>query len=74
MLKTMLLLSLACFLLSAVPVLAENHPRAGRSVVMARHGMVATSQPLAAQIGLDVLQARAATRSMPPSPPTPRSA
>ena len=31
--------------------------RAGRSVVMAPHGMVATSQPLAAQIGLDVLQA-----------------
>src|SRR5262249_29194837 len=30
--------------------------RAGRSVVMAPHGMVATSHPLAAQIGLDILQ------------------
>src|SRR5215471_10846074 len=29
---------------------------AGRSVVMAPHGMVATSQPLAAQVGLDVLR------------------
>src|SRR5947209_4808449 len=32
-------------------------PKAGRSVTMARHGMVAASQPLAAQIGLDVLKA-----------------
>ncbi len=30
--------------------------RAGRSVVMASHGMVATSHPLAAQIGLDILK------------------
>jgi len=30
--------------------------RSGRSVVMARHGMVATSHPLAVQIGLDVLK------------------
>src|SRR6202043_4074424 len=30
--------------------------RSGRSVVIAPHGMVATSQPLAAQIGLDVLK------------------
>ena len=29
-----------------------------RSVVMARNGIVATSQPLAAQAGLDVLKAR----------------
>jgi gamma-glutamyltranspeptidase / glutathione hydrolase len=30
--------------------------RAGRSVVIAPHGMVATSQPLAVQVGLDVLK------------------
>src|SRR5215469_4501530 len=31
--------------------------RSGRSVVLAPNGMVATSQPLAAQAGLDVLRA-----------------
>lgn len=30
--------------------------RSRRSCVMARHGMVATSQPLAAQVGLDILK------------------
>ena len=34
----------------------DGNPRQGRSVVIARHGMVATSQPLAAQAGLRVLQ------------------
>jgi gamma-glutamyltranspeptidase/glutathione hydrolase len=38
----------------------ERNPRvpgrSGRSVVMATHGMVATSHPLAAQVGLDVLK------------------
>ena len=39
---------------------ADRHPRSafrtGRSVVHGTHGMVATSHPLAAQIGLDVLK------------------
>src|SRR5271155_1651619 len=39
---------------------AERNPptpyKVGRSVVMAPHGMVAASQPLAAQVGLDVLK------------------
>ncbi len=35
----------------------ESKPfRTGRSVVMAPHGMVATSHPLAAQVGLDILK------------------
>jgi hypothetical protein len=34
---------------------AANH-RSTRSVVMARHGMIATSQPLASAAGLEVLQ------------------
>lgn len=34
-----------------------GHPSQSRSVVVARHAMVATSHPLAAQAGLDVLQA-----------------
>jgi gamma-glutamyltranspeptidase / glutathione hydrolase len=62
MLKTCLLLTLAIalFLACANILEAERHPpapyRAGRSVVMAPHGMVATSQPLAAQVGLDILK------------------
>ncbi len=61
--KTMLcflLLTLVVLLLTAVPAEAERHPlapgRSGRSVVMAPNGMVATSQPLAVQAGLDVLK------------------
>lgn len=33
-----------------------GHPRQSRSVMLARHGIVATSHPLAAQAGLDVLK------------------
>jgi gamma-glutamyltranspeptidase / glutathione hydrolase len=33
-----------------------GHPQQSRSVVLARNGMVATSHPLAAQVGLQVLQ------------------
>src|SRR5262249_15574121 len=62
MLKLVLLVSLVllalCTLTSVLE--AERHTpaayRTGRSVVMAPHGMVATSQPLAAQAGLDVLR------------------
>lgn len=35
----------------------SGEPQQGRSVVVAEHGIVATSQPLAAQAGLDVLKA-----------------
>ena len=34
-----------------------DNPKQSRSVVLGRHGMVATSHPLAAQVGLDVLKA-----------------
>ena len=33
-----------------------RYPQQSRSVQMASHGMVATSHPLAAQVGLDILQ------------------
>ena len=35
---------------------ARGDPKQSRSVVLATHGMVATSHPLAAQVGLDVLK------------------
>src|SRR5438477_13144875 len=38
------------------PMMTNRYPHAGRSVVIAPHGMVATSQPLAAQVGLSVLK------------------
>lgn len=40
-----------------LPAFAEGPPWPSRSRVIATHGMVATSQPLAAQAGLDVLRA-----------------
>lgn len=50
-----------CYLACEETLAADRHPpaphRAGRSVVMATRGMVATSHPLAAEIGLDVLKA-----------------
>ncbi len=56
--KTAILFAL---LMSIVPHLAvaQSNPlehKAGRSVVRSEHGMVATSQPLATQVGLDVLK------------------
>ncbi|HEY1378780.1 MAG TPA: gamma-glutamyltransferase, partial [Gemmataceae bacterium] len=46
----------ALLLVAALPA-GGAWPKTGRSVVLARHGMVAASQPLAAQAGLDVLKA-----------------
>jgi gamma-glutamyltranspeptidase len=46
-------------LMNSLPQQAQKQsiaPRATRSVVRAQHGMVASSQPLASQIGLDVLK------------------
>jgi gamma-glutamyltranspeptidase/glutathione hydrolase len=62
MLKPSLLLALVLvfLLISFSMVTAERQPvapgRSGRSVVMAPQGMVATSQPLAAQAGLEILR------------------
>ena len=46
-------------LMNSLPQQAQKQsiaPRATKSVVRAQHGMVASSQPLASQIGLDVLK------------------
>jgi gamma-glutamyltranspeptidase/glutathione hydrolase len=65
-LRTLLLACMAMTLFEAsdltVPTFAAGYDRPGknthqsRSVVVAQHGIVATSQPLAAQAGLDVLK------------------
>jgi gamma-glutamyltranspeptidase/glutathione hydrolase len=63
MVKSFLLLALLVGLLLALASVSSGERltpapfRAGRSVTLATHGMVATSHPLAAQIGLDVLKA-----------------
>src|SRR3954453_9037187 len=55
LLRILAVVAPALVLLAAVSADAA-WPKPGRSVVMARHGMVAASQPLAAQVGLDVLK------------------
>jgi gamma-glutamyltranspeptidase/glutathione hydrolase len=61
MLRPILLLALL-LVLFALPAIVEAERltpragRAGRSVTIAPHGMVATSHPLATQIGLDILK------------------
>ena len=55
----LVLLITAWSLAGPIPAAERNPPtpyRVGRSVVMAPHGMVATSQPLAVQVGLDILR------------------
>ncbi len=62
MVKTILFLALLALVLCCLSTVlaAERSPpgayHVGRSVIMAPHGMVAASHPLAAQIGLDVLK------------------
>jgi gamma-glutamyltranspeptidase / glutathione hydrolase len=62
MFKLIWIIALALFLAMAILPgrAADRHARSafrtGRSVVMANNGIVATSHPLAAQIGLDVLK------------------
>lgn len=49
-------LTISTFSLQAQPDRITGEQFATRSAVIAEHGMVATSQPLAAQIGLDILK------------------
>jgi gamma-glutamyltranspeptidase/glutathione hydrolase len=52
----LLLAALLLAVLAALPATA-SWPKTGRSEVVARHGIVAACQPLAAEIGLDILKA-----------------
>jgi gamma-glutamyltranspeptidase/glutathione hydrolase len=60
MLKILLFVVLLGLLALSVGVAGDRYTpqafRSGRSVTLATHGMVATSHPLAAQIGLDILK------------------
>ena len=50
-------IELAGKLVAAEYTRAAGEPQQTRSVIIAEHGIVATSQPLAAQVGLEVLRA-----------------
>ncbi len=60
MVKTLLLFAFFALFALSISAAGQRHTpkayRSGRSVIMATHGMVATSHPLAAQIGLDILK------------------
>ena len=49
---------LSCFFLMnhSTQIVDSQTVKAGRSVTRAQHGMVSSSQPLASQVGLDVLK------------------